>query len=315
MIANGDTLYQFEAQKFAFAETRYINAHIDYEYFFAAKSRFQKTFVDPGNHLSMYPVKKQRGVLEVQPNQNYDIVIEAADFGGNVSRILFTVVGNSTAVENLATEPAASNWVRYNHPFTFQTDLVKINIPSGTLYKDQRFSYQKENGTANLLTPWHKIMDGSVPAHAYFNIGIFAEAHIREFGDKACVVSRSASGGLVYEGGTWKGNFLHADTRSFGHYGIAVDTVPPAITPVNIRQNAVLTKASEIRVRITDNLSGIQSYEPSIDGNWVLMDYDAKNNLLTYEFDEMCPKGAHTFQIKVTDKRGNQSTYRANFTR
>ena len=70
-----------------------------------------------------------------------------------------------------------------------------------------------------------------------------------------------------------------------------------------------------ITVKITDNLAGIGNYRGTIDGKWVLMEYDAKNDKLSYYFDENVTKGDHTFRLVVTDEVGNKATYEADFVR
>ena len=44
-----------------------------------------------------------------------------------------------------------------------------------------------------------------------------------------------------------------------------------------------------------------------IDNQWVVFDYDAKRNALTYNFDEFCPPGEHILKIVVSDGIGNSS--------
>ena len=80
-------------------------------------------------------------------------------------------------------------------------------------------------------------------------------------------------------------------------------------------QGANLTGKKEIRIRITDELSGIKSYDPSIDGNWALFEYDQKNDMLIYRFDEIrIKKGSeHNLSLKVTDNKDNSSVYKCNF--
>ena len=36
---------------------------------------------------------------------------------------------------------------------------------------------------------------------------------------------------------------------------------------------------------IEDTLSGINTYKAFVDGDWILLDYDAKNKILTHYFD------------------------------
>jgi hypothetical protein len=63
-----------------------------------------------------------------------------------------------------------------------------------------------------------------------------------------------------------------------------------------------------ILVKITDNLSGIDTYNGYIDNQWVNFYYDAKNDVIEYKFDEYCSKGEHLLKIIVTDKVGNKTS-------
>jgi hypothetical protein len=102
---------------------------------------------------------------------------------------------------------------------------------------------------------------------------------------------------------------------SFGMYYIGIDTVAPGIFANGLTSGADLTGKSQLRIRITDDLSGIKSYEPFIDGKWALFEYDQKNNVLIYNFDsERITRGSmHKLDLKVTDNRDNQSEFRCEF--
>ncbi len=72
---------------------------------------------------------------------------------------------------------------------------------------------------------------------------------------------------------------------------------------------------NSLMFKISDNLSGIKSYRGTMNGKWVLMDYDAKNSLLSYIIDEHMPKGKNNFHLVVTDAVGNKSSYDATLVR
>ena len=76
-----------------------------------------------------------------------------------------------------------------------------------------------------------------------------------------------------------------------------------------------MSKSYSIRINIKDNLSGIKSYRAEIDGKWILMEYDYKNNKLIYSFDNSIKKGQHKFNLIVKDNVNNKSEYNFNFTR
>jgi len=70
-----------------------------------------------------------------------------------------------------------------------------------------------------------------------------------------------------------------------------------------------------MRIRIRDDFSGIKSYEPEIDGKWALFEYDQKNDVLIYQFDEeRITKGSrHDLTLKVTDRKDNVNVYKTTF--
>jgi len=76
-----------------------------------------------------------------------------------------------------------------------------------------------------------------------------------------------------------------------------------------------LSALSSLKFTISDNLSGIYSYRATIDGKWVLAEYDPKKKLLIYTFDEHCGPGKHNILLEVTDKKGNKTVYLKNFVR
>jgi hypothetical protein len=92
--------------------------------------------------------------------------------------------------------------------------------------------------------------------------------------------------------------------------------LPPVINTNGLGSENDLTGRKEIRIRIKDDLSGIKSYEPEIDGNWALFEYDQKNDLLIYRFDEKRIKrhSEHLFKLKVSDNKDNISYFNYNFT-
>ena len=94
-----------------------------------------------------------------------------------------------------------------------------------------------------------------------------------------------------------------------------LDTVPPHIIPLNIKNGGNMALAKGIFLRIGDNLSGVKSYTGKIDDKWVLMEWDYKTKILSYTFDDSVSAGKHTFELTVTDQVNNVSTFKADFYR
>ncbi|MGQ0826844.1 MAG: M23 family peptidase, partial [Bacteroidota bacterium] len=79
------------------------------------------------------------------------------------------------------------------------------------------------------------------------------------------------------------------------------------------KNNVDLRRSKTIGVTVKDDLSGIQKYRAAIDGKWILCEYDAKQDLLFYTFDEQVKPGKHIFNIEVSDDKKNTSSWNCMF--
>lgn len=89
-------------------------------------------------------------------------------------------------------------------------------------------------------------------------------------------------------------------TRSLASYTIATDSIPPAIIPYSWNRN-------NLRIKIFDELSGIKSYRATLDGEFLLMRYDSKKDML-----HAIPKNKNLpiqgeFTLEIEDFFGNKS--------
>jgi len=94
-----------------------------------------------------------------------------------------------------------------------------------------------------------------------------------------------------------------------------IDSTRPKIIPINLSEGKDMSRKWSIMMKIGDNLSGIKKYRGTVDGKWVLMEYDAKKSRLTYLFDDQLKAGIHTFKLVVSDKRNNTAVYTCKFRR
>ena len=111
-----------------------------------------------------------------------------------------------------------------------------------------------------------------------------------------------------------KNDILTATTKTLGTYSIAIDTIAPKIKPVNFQNKKWLSKHKYLKVKIDDDLSGISKYRATVNGKWILMEYDYKEGLLIHNFDDGIIKDTkNNLKIIVTDNVGNSSTFETTF--
>jgi hypothetical protein len=119
------------------------------------------------------------------------------------------------------------------------------------------------------------------------------------------IVSFDKNGAPVAEGGTVIGPWISTKTRSFGDYAVMRDSLAPELRPKNFTQTSTVARIDTLLFFLRDDLAGIASYTATLNGQWVLLEHDPKNNLLYYVKDERFRTGQNTLRIAATDKVGN----------
>ncbi len=312
---NDKLIFEQQIDEFAFHEGRYINSHIDFETYRKTRRRIQKSFVKEGNSLRIY--KKKNGQITCSDGRKHLLSYTVSDLNENSSSVSFTLQSVDFNVQaNLSSkEEKDITFMSYKEKNTLLRPNLLLNIPKGVLYEDTYFEYREAKGTTKTVSPIYWLHNHFTPMHKKMTLSIKNKNLTPYQKSRALIVSTIDRKSWYAEGGTWNGDNISVRTRSFGGYSIALDTIAPRIIPINIVQNVNMSKKWSISVKITDNLSGIGSYRGTIDGKWVLMAYDAKNDKLSYYFDEKVTKGDHSFKIVVKDEVGNKSVYEADFVR
>ncbi len=313
MQVDGLKVYGFTADRFAFSESRYVNSHIDYAARITANEYIHRLFIQPGNRLSMYDRNVRRGILSFNDDSEHEIKITVADNHGNKSWVSFMV--RSVSRPPLpAAELKCSKILPYGKASDFTADGIRIHFPATAFYDTLFFDYKIRNNTHTFLSPIHSVHDETVPVHDRFRLSIRPDTVIPGRESKMCLAQISNKGIPSYSGGEYKYGFVSADVNRLGDYAVTIDTVPPLIRPT-FSAGANLTGRKSFTVTITDEFSGIRSYETLIDGEWALAEYDAKNNLLIYRpsIPYISENALHRMELTVTDNCGNRSVLESEF--
>ncbi len=310
MSVDSTLVYSHSLETFSFDETRYINSFMDYREFKQKRRTIQKSYIQPNNRLSIYRDVINRGVISFNDGKLHKITYDVGDVPGNTSTLEFwvkSVPGN----KNKPVSKPAGILFTYTGTNYFKKDGVKLTVPGKALYDTLYFKYSTSPALSSGFSEVYNLHYDYVPLQTWCNLSISAEKVPERLTSKALIASIDKDGDISSAGGKFKDGIITTRIRDFGSYFIAVDTVPPKIIPVNIKNGKDITNQKTIKVKITDDLSGIKSYRPAINGNWILMEYDAKNDMLIYRYDDKINKGENIFELKVTDEKGNMSTYKA----
>ena len=316
LVIDDNTVYKYIMNQFSFDETRFINSHIDYETYIRSRIHVQKAFILPNNKLSMYSNIVNRGIFNFDDDKIHKVTFYLTDAYGNKSTLSFNVKSEPESKIEIAKNDISNQTVMpYNRQNRFTAENVRVTIPANVLYDTLRFQYNKIPRTEKALSDVHQISTKFNPVHSAYTLSIKPDVIIRGKESKMLIMSIDGDRRSPLTS-VWEEGYLTAQPSTFGDFCVGIDTIPPTINPIGFAAENNFTGRREMRIRIRDEFSGIRSYEPEIDGKWALFEYDQKNDVLIYQFDEeRITKGArHELTLKVTDRKDNVSIYRTTFT-
>lgn len=308
--------FYFDMERFLQEETRYLNAHLDYAALEENGEFFNRLYRMPGNAFSNYV--KEEGVVPLREGGAVQVHLQAGDISGNTSELAFWLKRIPAKAE--PPKPFYNYQLPFDAPSIIRTPSLFLHFPGGSLYEDLNFHYEPvledSYGVYSLV---HHVHHPGIPLHQPFDIGIRPTLLIPDqLRDKAFIAYCGSGGAVVNCGGQWKDGFLQGRARSLGAYCILTDDEPPVIEPLNSRGGP--RRAASIAFRISDNyetagdVPGL-SYRGTVDGRWVLFEYDAKSGRLEYFFEATLVQGVHQLRLEVKDAMDNTAVFEQAFSR
>ena len=319
LLLDQKLLFSQKMDSFPLEKTRMINSLMDFEEENRSGRRINTLWIDPFNRLPVYQSGLGDGLIRLSDTMVHRVRIEVLDFQMNLSVSEFFV----KALQDTFPKNPARKWIELAglHPlntlgesldFSFQDSAIHLFIPKGSVYHPLLFHY--EALAPDSLYPFtrHVVGNEAYPLHNAFQMRIRARDIPDALTKKVLLARIWPSGVLRPVDGNWDNGWIQATVDAFGTYTPALDTLPPIIGPVSLSVNRGI-----ISTRIRDDFSGIQSYHASIDGEWILSEWDAKTGLLLYRFDKtrlLRTGKRRKWTLEVTDRKGNTSSKSVYFT-
>jgi hypothetical protein len=206
-------------------------------------------------------------------------VPDSIDFCGEVLRFKFKDLAPSNAVFNYTDENLK---VYFSKLTLFDTLYLKTDY-----YTDKNHEFWQVN-------------DAYVPLYRNAYITLKPKKEYNK--EKAHVYSTWGVGSYKFEGGDWlNGNQLKFKTVYLGKFTILEDNKPPSIQ--------LHRKGTRyMSFKIYDGLSGLKSFKATVNGKFILMNYDHKQNLIwTDSYFDGNWQGE--FKLVVTDNANNEAVF------
>jgi hypothetical protein len=262
-----------------------MNSHVDYPTMIATGKRIQKSFLEPGNPLKIYKNVSNNGLLNFTDQNIRNAQYIVKDIAGNQSVLNFKIKFSPGAAK--PSKAIEGKKFKFDQVNEFDTSGLKLNLPLNSLYSDLNFVYKTAAKPAGAYSPIHHVHNRLIPLNGPITLAIKADDSLPvELQSKALIVNLLKK----TQGGIFENGYVKTEIRNFDSFYIMTDTLAPRIVPVNISNGASMVNIPRILFRISDNLSGIKTFNAMINGQWVLMEYEPKTGSLWHRFDELTLK-------------------------
>lgn len=314
LFVDGIQVYGQRMDRLDFTTNRAMNAHTIYERFKKDRSQLHGSYRLPGNPLDIYDNLVNDGIVSFHDGKIHELEYRVIDMEGNLKMARFKVQALNHPLQKMASSQkvlASFDWEKENR---YEAEDIRILIPPFSLYEDVGLTIERRKKMAGCLVPTYLIVSPYEPLHSPYTLSLRAPEVAESLRSKLLVVRWDPEKDRIFpETSVYEEGFVTANPLYLGYFSVKVDTVAPVIGSIDFA--AAMKGRLSFSFRISDALSGINQINPTIDGNWVLMEYDAKNSRATCYFDPLyMSRGSHQFSLDVTDMVGNKKNYRSNFT-
>ena len=266
-------------------------------------------FRQTNNPLSIITQEDNNGFVNVADGFSSNFTIEIEDYQGNLAQITVPVTGNKDSLlvkkqipKDLQYLPAASS-------STIQKGVFTIDVPKNALYQGTYLDIKTSGDTLHL----HRDI---IPVHKNISISMDISNYNTSDKNKLYIARQAYKNTSYYTTTRRENDILTAKTRILGSYSLFMDTIAPSIKAANFTDGKWISYNKTLKINIEDIHSGISSYRATLNGRFILMEYNYKKDVLTYDFnDHIVTDTQNNLRLIVTDNVGNSSTFEAIFFR
>lgn len=299
--------FKVECDSFSYSEPRYVNSLLDYRHYKQKKSSYVRTETDPNNKLHM--IEKRNGTVTVGEGDTVNVCFKISDYAGNFSTATFKLVGTEPVYVERPQHRRSEYFVTADGSMNsdITIDGFSVSMEKNTLFRDEwiQTGHREGKGCCSMI---YRFGDEELTTFKTFKLRLRPDEPWAGGDSRMYIASIDKNGNVSSLGGKMKGGWMETTTRTMGEYAIKIDSVAPTVKASNFKDGQAVKKLNSLRFKISDDMTGIETYDIYLNDVWVLGQYDAKNALLYYEFDDKIKSGTNKVKVVVTDGVGNKKT-------
>ena len=302
---NGIPQFEMKMDEISFNDSKYINLLIDYKEYAQKKRRIQRFISHSEQKTTFLEGEKTNGEMEISPGKSYQIMIEVSDYVGNTSYVEAYITGTDPPLK--FTEKLDS--IDPSKDYLFDFDDKSVYFPQNSFY--DAIPLKVENTENELI-----VGENHYPLQKPFEIQFQIPDQDSLKNSQSFIAKLNSKGKPYFFSNQKKEDSWIGKSKILGRFTLSRDSVAPKIKPLNFKNKQWLSSFNYLRVKLTDDYSGIKSYRGEINGKWIRFEYEPKNNTLIYDFNDLSFKESlHQLTIEAEDRVGNLSKLEMEFYR
>ena len=301
-LIQGQPFFKANYRRINFSTSRFINAHINYDLYCSQGVRYTRLYELENNPLKVtdtYEViapafRASKGWITVAQDSLIKADVVVKDFEGNTNTFSFYLRGDKPL--SSGKNPTKLDWTKDND---LTLGPIDIHIPAGALYKTDKFNLFKKGEDR------YVIGEGWVALQTYMTLKWTLDS-VQVPGVGWFLWEADHKGKKSAITGNREGEKMIFETRSTGTYELDQDLQKPTISIVSRTPSArPNSDFRQLLIRATDDKTGVDRYSARIDGEFVRIDFDYKQELLKVIVPKDIPAGNHNLRVVVIDGVGN----------
>ena len=294
---NGIPQFEMKMDRISFNDSKYINLLIDYKEWTQKKRRIQRFISHTEQKTSFLSKDIVNGEMKISPGKSYQILIEVSDYDGNTSYLEAYITGADAITET----KKQKDLLDPSKDYLFDFENRAVYFPKNSFYDSIPVEVKIEG---------EKLFVGKnhYPLKKPFEVKFKIAEQDSLIRSQSFIASLSSKNEPYFFSNKIQDDQWVGKSKTLGTFVISRDSVAPEIKPLNFKKGQWLNSFSYLKVKLSDDYSGIKSYRGEINGKWILFEYEPKNESLIYDFKDLnFEKELHHLTIEAEDNAGNIS--------
>jgi hypothetical protein len=303
---NGIEYFSYQMDRMSFTDAKYINVMIDYPELAKSKRRIQRLVAHPEQKLSFLKNLTGSGELEIESGKSYQLLVEIKDYQQNTTKVEAYLTGSSDQIKQ---DTPIEYSLEPSKDYLYDFEDKSVYFPKESFFDPVVLKVENRGDTLQVGRNEYPLRNAYEVKYKIPEADSLALA-------QSFLAFINRKGGTDFFTANRKEGFWQGKSKTLGSYVSSRDSVAPNIKAVNFKSGQWLSNYSFLRFKISDDYSGLKKFRGEINGRWILLEHEPKNNSLIYDFGDLeFEEALHELTIEAEDQVGNKTVFKRDFFR